>query len=429
MTMKRSLYIPFIILVLFSCQSDNNNGENAAADNLQEYYFEGMYVPFKLTADLGILSGNEKKMIPFLIEAADIMDQLFWYEAYGNKDSLLNLPLDNAVLDFARINYGPWDRLNDNEPFIDGVGEKPKGANFYPEDMTKEEFERTELPGKENLYTMIRRDHEGKLKSIPYHEYFDEEVVRAATLLENAAELAEDEGLKKYLLLRADALRNDEYLQSDLAWMEMTSNTLDVVIGPIETYEDKLYGYKAAHEAYILIKDKEWSERLDRYEAFLPELQHNLPVPDEYKKEQPGSEGQLNAYDVIYYAGDCNAGSKTIAINLPNDEKVQLTMGTRRLQLKNAMKAKFDKILIPIAHVLIEEGSRNHITFDAFFANTMFHEVAHGLGIKNTVTGNETVRSALKEHASALEEGKADVLGLYMINELYKKGEIEGDLE
>jgi hypothetical protein len=427
--MKRSLYIPFMILVLFSCQSDNNNGENAAVDNLQEYYFEGMYVPFKLTADLGILSGNEKKMIPFLIEAADIMDQLFWYEAYGNKDSLLNLPLDKAVLDFARINYGPWDRLNDNEPFIDGVGEKPKGANFYPEDMTKEEFERTELPGKENLYTMIRRDHEGKLKSIPYHEYFDEEVVRAATLLENAAELAEDEGFKKYLLLRAEALRNDEYLQSDLAWMEMTSNTLDVVIGPIETYEDKLYGYKAAHEAYILIKDKEWSERLDRFAAFLPELQHNLPVPDEYKKEQPGSEGQLNAYDVIYYAGDCNAGSKTIAINLPNDEKVQLTMGTRRLQLKNAMKAKFDKILIPIAHVLIEEGSRNHITFDAFFANTMFHEVAHGLGIKNTVTGNETVRSALKEHASALEEGKADVLGLYMINELYKKGETEGDLE
>jgi hypothetical protein len=333
------------------------------------------------------------------------------------------------LLDFARINYGPWDRLNDNRPFIEGVGEKPRGANFYPADMTREEFEQSELPGKDNLYTMIRRGADGNLQAIPYRDYFKAEVEKAADLLEQAAALVENEELKKYLTLRAKALLTDEYLESDLAWMEMTSNTLDVVIGPIETYEDKLFGYKAAHEAYILIKDKEWSRRLERYAAFLPELQKNLPVPEAYKKEQPGTEGQLNAYDVIYYAGDCNAGSKTIAINLPNDERVQLSKGTRRLQLKNAMRAKFDRILIPIADVLIEDASKGHITFDAFFANTMFHEVAHGLGIKNTITGNETVRSALKEHSSAIEEGKADILGLYMITELHNKEEVEGDLD
>ncbi|MGI9542094.1 MAG: dipeptidyl-peptidase 3 family protein, partial [Cyclobacteriaceae bacterium] len=205
-------------------------------------------------------------------------------------------------------------------------------------------------------------------------------------------------------------------------------NTLEVVIGPIETYEDQLLGAKASHEAYVLIKDQSWSKRLAKYADFLPELQTGLPVPEKYKKDKLGTNSDLNAYDVIYYAGHANAGSKTIAINLPNDEEVQTEKGTRRLQLKNAMQAKFDEILVPIADVLIAEDQRHHISFDAFFANTMFHEVAHGLGIKNTINGKGTVREAIKEHASALEEGKADILGLYMITSLHKQGEIEGDL-
>ena len=400
-----------------------------SGEDVDSYYFEGMYAPFRLTTEMDILSEQEKQMIPLLIEAADIMDQLFWHEAYGEEDSLLQLPIDKALSDFIRINYGPWDRLNENKSFIEGIGKKPEGANFYPSDMTRDEFERSDIQDKKGLYTMIRRDRDGKLISIPYHVYFEESVKKAASLLDDAAIYAEDEGLKNYLTLRAEALRNDDYYPSDVAWMDMTTNTLDVVIGPIETYEDKLFGYKAAHEAFILIKDKEWSKRLDKYAEYLPELQKNLPVPPEFKREMPGSEAQLNAYDVIYYAGDCNAGSKTIAINLPNDEKVQLTKGTRRLQLKNAMRAKFDKVLVPIANELIEEGSLDQITFDAFFSNTMFHEVAHGLGIIHTITGKGTVRNALKEHTSALEEGKADVLGLYMINELHKAGEIEGDLQ
>ena len=209
----------------------------------------------------------------------------------------------------------------------------------------------------------------------------------------------------------------------------MKNNPVDVVVGPIETYEDKLYGYRAAHECYVLIKDMEWSARLAKYANFLPELQRNLPVDNKYKQEKPGSDSELNAYDVVYYAGDCNAGSKTIAINLPNDEEVQLQKGTRRLQLKNTMRAKFDKIMLPIASELIVEDQRSHVTFDAFFSNTMFHEVAHGLGIKNTIDGSGTVRQALKEHASAIEEGKADILGLFMIKQLHERGEIEGDLK
>jgi hypothetical protein len=206
--------------------------------------------------------------------------------------------------------------------------------------------------------------------------------------------------------------------------MDMKENNIDFVVGPIENYEDALFGYKAAQEAFILIKDVEWSDRLTRFAALLPELQKGLPVDQKYKNEVPGSDADLNAYEVIYYAGDCNSGSKTIAINLPNDEEVQLKKGSRKLQLKNAMKAKFDKILVPIADVLIDPSQRSYIKFDAFFANTMFHEVAHGLGIKNTLDGKGTVREALKEQYSAIEEAKADILGLYMVTKLYEMGEL-----
>ena len=230
--------------------------------------------------------------------------------------------------------------------------------------------------------------------------------------------------------MRATALKTDDFQPSDMAWMDMKNNPVELVIGPIETYEDQLFGYRAAYESYVLIKDLAWSERLARFAKYLPELQTGLPVPDEYKQEVPGSDADLNAYDVVFYAGHSNAGSKTIAINLPNDEQVQLAKGTRRLQLKNAMLAKYNQILVPISDVLIAEDQRQHITFDSFFGNTMFHEVAHGLGIKNTLDGQGTVRRAMKEHDSALEEGKADILGLYMVQKLREKGEIsEGQLK
>ncbi len=428
--MINRVILPLLFITVAACtpqtkeappvQVEETSGAQALLDN---------YTTVKLTADLSHLSDNQKEMIKVLIDAAKIMDDLFWYEAYGDRDQLLSSITDKDARKYAMINYGPWDRLDNNTPFIDGVGEKPAGANFYPADMTKEEFEAADIADKTSLYTFIRRDESGQLISVPYREMFDEQVARVGSLLRQAAELAEDPGLKTYLSLRADAIETDDYQPSDMAWMDMKTNPIDVVIGPIENYEDQLYNYKAAHEAYVLIKDMAWSERLSKYAAYLPELQVGLPVPDAYKQEKPGSDADLNAYDVVYYAGDCNSGSKTIAINLPNDEEVQLAKGSRRLQLKNAMQAKFDKIMIPIADMLIAEEQRANITFDAFFANTMFHEVAHGLGIKNTINDNGAVRSTIKEHYSALEEGKADVLGLYMITQLMDKGELDGDIK
>jgi hypothetical protein len=443
--MKKYLLIS-IVLFLISCKNETNNLELETSEVSQKsellglYPFDGSgttkidsllnkYTPFTLTTDIAKLTESEKQMIPKLIEVAKIMDELFWYEALGDKEAFLNSINDDKLKAFSIINYGPYDRLGGNATFIEGTAAKPLGANFYPTDMTKEEFEAAEIADKSSLYTFIRRDENGKLKSIPYHQMFPTQIAKASELLTECAAMAEDQGFKNYLTLRAAALLNDEYQASDMAWLDMKSNHIDIVVGPIENYEDQLYAYKAAHEAYVLVKDMEWSEKLAKYAQFLPELQTGLPVEAKYKAEKPGSDTDLNAYDVIYYAGDCNAGSKTIAINLPNDEEVQLKKGTRRLQLKNAMRAKFDKILVPIADELIDEGQRNHITFDAFFANTMFHEVAHGLGIKNTINGKGTVREALKEYSSALEEGKADMLGLYMVNQLHKKGEIEGDIK
>ncbi len=389
------------------------------------------YTPVRLTAELGGLSDKERRMIPLLIEAAQIMDSIFWREVYPARDSLLQSLEDADLQQYVRLNYGPWDRLDGNRPFVPGVGEQPPGAEFYPHDLSKQEFEAAALKSTSAAtrlrghYTVVRRGSARDLTAIPYHEVFAGSVRQAAAKLREAAALAEDPGLRRYLELRARALETDDYQPSDFAWLDMKHNTIDVVIGPIETYDDALFGYKAAHEAFVLIKDKEWSARLARYARLLPELQRELPVSAAYKRETPGTDSDLNAYDVVYYAGEANAGGKSIAINLPNDEQVQLKKGTRRLQLKNAMRAKFDRILRPIANELIVEQQQRNITFDAFFSNVMFHEVAHGLGIKHTIDGKGTVSDALKEQAGALEEGKADILGLHLVTRLVERGELK----
>jgi hypothetical protein len=384
----------------------------------------GAFAPFTLTSDISHLSAKEKQILSILFDVADIMDGLYWEQAMGPKDAFLARIQDETTRKFANINYGPWDRLDGNKSFITEVGAKPEGANFYPVDMTKAEFESFNDPNKKSLYTLIRRNADGTLRSVWYHQAYETQLKKASDLMKKAAALADDAGLKKYLELRADALMTSQYQPSDFAWMEMRSSNIDFVVGPIENYEDALFGYKAAFESYILIKDPVWSARLVKYAAMLPDLQRGLPVKEEYKKEIPGSDADLNAYDVVYYAGDCNAGSKTIAINLPNDEEVQLKKGSRKLQLKNAMQAKFDKIMVPIADLLIDPAQRKNVTFNAFFENTMFHEVAHAMGVKNTINGKGPARTALKEMYSSLEEGKADIMGLYLVTKLYEMGEL-----
>ena len=239
-----------------------------------------IYAPVMLQADVSSLTAQEREMLGLFIDAAKIMDGLFWQQAYGDRDTLLASLKDPATRQFAEFNYGPWDRLDEDRPFVPGVGPKPEGARFYPADMTKQEFEAAKLDGKDGLYTLVERDERGALKVVPYHERWSRELGQAADYVERASRLAADPGLKHYLELRAQALRTDDYQPSDLAWMDMKQNRLDFVIGPIETYEDKLYGYKAGYEAYVLIKDLEWSARLARYASLLPALQKGLPVPD-----------------------------------------------------------------------------------------------------------------------------------------------------
>ncbi|GBD32471.1 hypothetical protein HRbin33_01436 [bacterium HR33] len=393
------------------------------------------YAVVPLEVNLDSLSPRDRQLLAALVSAAAQMDTLFWHQAYGNYQALLASIRDPDLRRYVEINYGPWDRLAGDEPFIEGVGPKPPGANFYPPDLTKEEFESylqehpEQADSLKSLYTLVRRRSGGGLEAIPYHRAYQERLLLAAADLRMAAALAREPGLKRYLELRAEALRTDDYKASDLAWLDMKDNSVDLIIGPIETYEDQLFGYKAAYEAYVLVKDRTWTQRLERYTALLPGLQRELPVAPQYKRERPGLESELGVYDAVFYAGHANAGPKAIAVNLPNDEEIQLTKGTRRLQIRNAMRAKFEKILLPIADLLIAGDQRRHVTFDAFFTNTMFHEVAHGLGIKQTINGRGTVREALKEHASAVEEGKADVLGLFLVERLKAQGEmVEGEL-
>ncbi len=419
--MKARIIYTFMIMLsilLAGCNSEEKKLTEEMKANLAKFK------EVTLTTDLGWLTSQEREIIGILTDVAAIMDDIYWKEAYGDREELFAGIENEYAKEYVKIHYGPWDRLNGNAPFIPGFGEKPAGAQFYPEDMTVEEFEAWDDPARTSLYTIIRRDAEGKLMAVPYSDAFQEEHSQAAGLMHKAAGLAEDEGLKKYLTMRAEALLSNEYQPSDFAWMEMKNTNIDFVVGPIENYEDALFGYKAAHEAFVLVKDPEWSARLAKYNAMLPDLQAGLPVAAEYKAEKPGTDADMNVYDAIYYAGDCNAGSKTIAINLPNDPEIHLAVGSRKLQLKNSMRAKFDNILMPIAEMLIDESQRQHITFDAFFENTTFHEVSHGMGVKNTINGSGPVREALKEQYSALEEAKADIMGLYLVTKLYEMGEI-----
>ena len=369
------------------------------------------------------LSENDKKIVDLFRQAGEIMDGLFWKQTFGDKAEIEALP-EGYAKDYAFINYGAWDHLDDNNPFIEGYGAKPLGCQYYPQDMTMEEWEAFDDPDKLSLYTVIRRDENGALKTVWYRDEYKEELEKVCALLEEAAMLTTNEGMRTYLTELVKAFRTDDYFASDMAWMDMKDCNMDLVIGPIENYDDHLFEAKAAYECFILLKDETRSANLAKYVALLPTLQQMLPCAPEYKTFVPGTSSDLNVYDAIFYAGDCNAGSKTIAINLPNDERVHAAKGARRLQLYNSMMAKFNKILAPIGEVLVVEDQQKYLTADAFFWNVTFHEVAHGLGVKQTVNGKGTVDQAMGDQKTSWEEAKADILGLFMVNKLIEMGEI-----
>ena len=399
---------------------------NAVAKKIEEF------ATIDLEYDLSQLKRHERVILPFLLQAAEIADSAFWLQSYGSQTELKYRLMNDTLFEFAKMNYGPYERLNNNQAFVKGFGEKPLGARFYPSDMTVDEFQKLADTNKYSLYTVIRRDETGALYVKNYQEEYSAYAQGIKSQLQEAAMIVglTDSMFAVYLWERGEAMESLEFEHSDILWLESKNNTLGIIIGPIETYEDQLLGIKTSYEAYVVAKDKEWSKKLQKYVELLPKLQKGLPVDKKYRAELPGLKSQIGAYDALYYAGDCNSGSKTIAVNLPNDENVQKNYGTRRLQFKNVMKAKFDSILMPISEVLIDSNQRDYINFNAFFSNTMFHEVAHGLGIKNTIEGAVPVTKALGKYYSALEEGKADVLGLYMITELLESGDLtEGSLE
>lgn len=405
-----------VTATLFSCS--NQQQESPLKAKVEEY------ARVELKSDLvNNLNDKEKELVRIFFQVGEITDNLFWKQTFGDK-SQLDTITDSYAKEFAMIQYGAWDRLDNNKPFLAGYGEKPAVCNYYPHDITAEEFDAFEDANKNSWYTVIRRNEDGSLKSVWYHEAYAEEIGRICTLLEKAVTLAEDPGLKNYLEKRIEAFKTDDYLESDLAWMDMKDSKIDFVTGPIESYDDKFQETKASYESFILLKDEARSKDLAKFVSMLPALQKELPCAPEYKTFVPGTSSDLNVYDAVYYAGDCNAGSKTIAINLPNDERVHALKGTRRLQLRNSMKAKFDKILLPIGQLIVTPEQQKYLNFDAFFWNVTFHEVAHGLGVKQTINTNESVDAVMGTEKTSWEEAKADILGLFMVTKLIEMGEI-----
>lgn len=405
-----------VTATLFSCS--NQQQESPLKAKVEEY------ARVELKSDLvNNLNDKEKELVRIFFQVGEITDNLFWKQTFGDK-SQLDTITDSYAKEFAMIQYGAWDRLDNNKPFLAGYGEKPAVCNYYPHDITAEEFDAFEDANKNSWYTVIRRNEDGSLKSVWYHEAYAEEIGHICTLLEKAVTLAEDPGLKNYLEKHIEAFKTDDYLESDLAWMDMKDSKIDFVTGPIESYDDKFQETKASYESFILLKDEARSKDLAKFVSMLPALQKELPCAPEYKTFVPGTSSDLNVYDAVYYAGDCNAGSKTIAINLPNDERVHALKGTRRLQLRNSMKAKFDKILLPIGQLIVTPEQQKYLNFDAFFWNVTFHEVAHGLGVKQTINTNESVDAVMGTEKTSWEEAKADILGLFMVTKLIEMGEI-----
>jgi Peptidase family M49 len=402
------------------------------------------FAPTVLTADTSGLSAGDRKALQKIIAAAKLLDPLFLRQVWSGNDELYKkLAADKSVAGRQRLNYflindGPWSRLDSNEPFIAGVpAEKPPQANFYPDDITKDEFNSwlAGLPGSEKeratgYFYAIRRDAHGKLMSVPYSQDYREFLEPAAKLLREAAALTTNASLREFLSKRAEAFASNDYYASDAAWMDLKA-PIDVTIGPYETYEDELFGYKAAFEAYVTLTDTAESAKLEKFSQYLQELENNLPMEARYRNPQLGSGSPMRVVNEVFTSGEGNNGVQTAAFNLPNDERVVKEKGSARIMLKNVQDAKFNKVLIPISREVLTSTQQRDIAFDSFFTHILMHELMHGLGPHNiTVGGQETtVRLQLKELYSSIEEAKADVTGLWALQYLLDKGVIDKQMQ
>ncbi len=388
------------------------------------------FSPTRLSFDSDLLDERQKKLVRKLVEASDQLDAIFLKQVWaGNPEMAQRLASadGSASQSFFEIMYGPWNRLEENEPFLD-VGPKPPGAGYYPNDITKEEFETwiaahpDDAEAFNSGYTVIRREGDG-LVAIPYSVEYRTELTEAARLMREAAELADNESLKLFLEKRADALLSDDYFESEVAWMRLEDNLIDPTMGPYEVYEDELMGIKTAFESFITLRDPVESERLQSLVSHLPSLEQSLPIPDEYKYLDRPFTSPISVVTEIYTAGDTRAGVQTIAFNLPNDERVREEEGSKKVMLRNVIDAKFEKILRPIALTVMDSTQAARLTVDPYFTRVLMHELAHGLG-PDYVTGRSgvTVRSQLQERYSALEEAKADVVGTHSLAVLTERG-------
>ena len=415
--MKRAIIIALLAPAAFAAC------DKTAKSDLQKKVDE--YAVVKITApDLSGITDNGKEVLRLYRWAADEADQIYWKQMVGTTGFAETLS-DPAAKEYAQINYGPWDRI-DGKPFVEGYGERPAGAGFYPADMTASEFEALSDPAKDSPYTLIGRDTDGNLQVVPFHEEYAENIQKICSFLQSAADLTIKPSVRAYLLKKIEALRTDDYFESDLAWLDMTDSKMDLIIGPNETEDDQLYGRKASYGAFVLLKELKKTEEIDRLTSMLPELQASLPCDPAYKTFIPGTESDIYAYDALYYAGNYNAGIKVIAVNLPYDERVQADKGTRTVLLNNIMKEKFNRIVFPIGNLLITPDQAAHLNDDAFFWNIAFREVAHGLGVKETVNGRGTVTQALGNEALTIEEIKGNIVGLYLACNLIDTHKLSG---
>jgi len=425
-----------LLLIASGCQEGTQKRE-AKEETIEEKL--EMYAPVRIEVPWKLLDANQIRVAEKLYHACTLMDSLFLRQVWEDNPRIMEeirKKGDEDLLRFFRINFGAWDRRDENRPFY-GDREKPPGAGYYPPDMTREEFNAylEKHPEKreefESGYTVIRRDGKGGLKATPYSDYYRDMLERAAGYLREAADLTGNSSLAEFLNSRAEAFLSNDYFESNMDWMDIEKNIIDITIGPYEVYEDKLFNYKTAFEAFLCIRDPEESRKLEQLKSYLVKMEKNLPIPEEYKNFERGTSSPVSVVEEIFAAGDTKAGTQTLAFNLPNDERVREAKGCKKVMLRNICQAKFNKILRPIATVLVAGEQLPMVTFDGYFTHILLHEFSHGLGPGTVSTGSGdeiSVRKALKETYSTIEETKADVVGEYNFYYLIDEGVYQENL-